>query len=157
MTYLINGLDFWNLNQVCLFFPSVLALVVVEAAFQQLFHLSRRDCTRVGTGAGIAYGNLGNLWQLIHEFLLVDDAAFVFADAGRDVQLFVHLVDVCNPVSYTHLDVYKRQDAGGVCFVRHHLYRLGNRQPGFGCFEYHLALLLAGDWLCTDDGHGVQN
>ena len=26
MTYLINGLDFWNLNQVCLFFPSVLAL-----------------------------------------------------------------------------------------------------------------------------------
>ena len=56
--------------------------LVIVAAFQQLFHNLGGDGPWIGPGAGIAYSQFGNLWKLIHEFLLINDSALVILYTG---------------------------------------------------------------------------
>ena len=70
--------------------------LIVEAAFQQFFHLCWSDGTWVGTGASIADSQLSNLRQFFEEFFFIDDATLIFLNAGGDVQCSVHLLDFSN-------------------------------------------------------------
>ena len=67
--------------------------LIIIAALQQLRHLVGSDGSGVGAGAGVTYGQFCYLRQLLHEFLLINDAAFIFLNAGRNIQGFIHLQD----------------------------------------------------------------
>ena len=73
------------------FYELEINFLIIVAALKQLSHLIWVDASWVGAGAGIAYCQFCNLRQLLHEFFLIDDSAFIVFDAGRNIQILVHL------------------------------------------------------------------
>ena len=49
---------------------------------------------------------------------------YLFVEEVREVTVVLSCSIWCNPVSYTHLDVYKRQEFQSIVFLRHDVYDL---------------------------------